>query len=482
MDKFIYLIFSLRWQDIIDISLVSYILFRFYVLFRGTNAFRVLIGMTILWFFQQIAVSIGLIVTSWVVQGVVTLGAFIIIVIFRNEIRTVLLARNLKSIFWGGASKTVTSTIEIIVQSILDMARRNCGALIVLPGKEDLEDVIQKGIPWEGEISKEMILSIFWPDNPVHDGATIIQGDKITQVSAILPLSRRDDLPSYYGTRHRAALGLAEATDALIIAVSEERGDVVAAQDSQLRVIKQKRRLEQTLQQHMGVAAKKSRESIKERLMVITAALFSIIFVTGVWFSVSKGVDTLATLEIPVVYMNRDPAMEIVKTSGNTVSLELEGSSALIKSINPDQIQVKLDLSKSKVGPNSFTITRENISLPPGIILKGLKPPVVDVDLDVLIKKELPVQIDWVGKLPDQFVLTEATIKPQTVEIIGGKRMLEKMSTIYTEKVSLNNLEGSGTITVNLALNPASLKTASDSNEKVTITYATKLRDLQTNN
>jgi len=480
MDKFIYLILSLRWQDIVDISLVSFILFRFYVLFRGTNAFRVLIGMTILWFFQQIAVSMGLIVTSWVVQGVVTLGAFIIIVIFRNEIRTVLLARNLKFIFWGSASKTVASTIEIIVQSVLDMARRNCGAMIVLPGKEDLEEVIQKGIPWDGEISKEMILSIFWPDNPVHDGATIIQGDQITQVSAILPLSRRDDLPSYYGTRHRAALGLAEATDALIIAVSEERGDVVAAQDSQLKVIKQRRRLEQILQQHMGITAKKSRELIKDRLMVITAALFSIIFVTGVWFSVSKGVDTLATLEIPVVYMNRNPAMEIVKTSGNTVSLELEGSGALIKSIKPDQIQVKLDLSNSKVGPNSFTITRESISLPPGIILKGLTPPVVDVDLDVLIKKELPVQIDWVGKLPDDFILSDTTVKPKTVEVIGGKRMLEKMSTIYTEKVRLNNLESKGAITANLALNPASLKIAPNSKEKVIITYATKLRDHET--
>ena len=476
MDRFIYLILSLRWQDIIDISLVSYILFRFYVLFRGTNAFRVLIGMTILWFFQQIAVSMGLIVTSWVVQGVVTLGAFIIIVIFRNEIRTVLLARNLKFIFWGGTSKKVISTIEIIVQSVLEMARRNCGAMIVLPGKEDLEEVIQRGIPWEGEISKEMILSIFWPDNPVHDGAAIIQGDQITQVSAILPLSRRDDLPSYYGTRHRAALGLAEATDALIIAVSEERGDIVAAQDSQLKVIKQRRRLEQILQQHLGTAAKKSRESIKERLTVITAALFSIIFVSGVWFSVSKGVDTLATLEIPVVYMNRDPAMEIVKTSGNTVSLELEGSGALIKSIQPDQIQVKLDLSKSKVGPNPFTITRESISLPPGIILKGVTPRVVDVDLDVLIKKELPVQIDWVGKLPDHFVLTNVTIEPSTVEIIGGKRMLEKLSTIYTGKVPLNNLEDKGAITVNLALNPASLKIAPGSKEKVSITYATKLR------
>ncbi|MGD9136623.1 MAG: diadenylate cyclase [Desulfobacterales bacterium] len=477
MDKFFYLILSLRWQDIVDIGLVSFILFRFYVLFRGTNAFRVLIGMTILWFFQQIAVSMGLIVTSWVVQGVVTLGAFIIIVIFRNEIRTVLLARNLKFIFWGGPSKTVTGTIEIIVQSVLEMARRNCGAIIVLPGKEDLEEVIQKGIAWEGEISKEMILSIFWPDNPVHDGAAIFQGKKITQVSAILPLSRRDDLPSYYGTRHRAALGLAETTDALVLAVSEERGDVVAAQDSQLKVIKQKRRLEQILQQHMGVAAKKSREAIKDRLMLITAALFSIIFVAGVWFSVSKGVDTLATLEIPVVYMNRDPAMEIIKTSGNTVSLELEGSGALIKSIKPDQVQVRLDLSQSKVGPNSFTITRESISLPPGIILKGVTPPVVDVELDILIRKELPIQIDWVGKLPDNLILSDVTVTPQTVEIIGGKRMLEKMSTIYTEKVSLNNLVEKGTITANLALNPASLKIAPNSKEKVTITYATKLRN-----
>ena len=477
MDKFIYLIESLRWQDIIDIGLVSYILFRFYVLFRGTNAFRVLIGMTILWFFQQVAVSMGLIVTSWVVQGVVTLGAFIIIVIFRNEIRTVLLARNLKSIFWGLASKTVTGTIEIIVQSVFDMARRNCGALIVLPGKEDLEEVIQKGIPWKGEISKEMISSIFWPHNPVHDGAAIIQGDQITQVSAILPLSRRDDLPSYYGTRHRAALGLAEATDGLVIAVSAERGDVVAAQDSQLKVIKQKRRLEQILQQHMGTAAKKSRESIKEGLMVTAAALISIIFVTAVWFSVSKGVDTLATLEIPVVYTNRNPTMEIIRTSSNTVSLELEGSGALIKSIKPDQIQVRLDLSKSKVGPNSFTITRESISLPPGIILKGVTPPVVDVDLDVLIKKELPVQIDWVGKLPIRFILADTSITPQTVTIIGGKRMLEKMVVIYTEKVPLNNLVGKGTIVANLALNPASLKMAPNSKEKVTITYATKLRD-----
>ena len=477
MDNFLILILSLRWQDIIDIGLVSYILLRFYVLFRGTNAFRVLIGMTILWFFQQVAVSLGLVVTSWVVQGVVALGAFIIIVIFRNEIRNVLLARNLKSILWDFSSKTVITAIETIVQSVHEMAQQKCGALLVFPGKEDLEEVVQGGIPWKGAISKEMILSIFWPDNPVHDGAAIFQGDQIDQVTVILPVSRSDNLPSYYGTRHRAALGLAEATDALVILVSEERGDVVVAKDSQLRIVKQKRRLEQILQEHMGVAIKKGRESRKEKLAFIAAALFSVVFTTGVWFSVSRGVDTLVTLQVPLEYTKRDLAMEIVKTSINTVNLELEGSGALIKSIRPDQVQVRLDLSKSKAGPNTFTISRKNISLPPGVVLKGVTPSVVDVELDVLIKKELPVQIDWVGRLPDHFILEQASVEPKTVEIIGGQRMLEKMKTIYTEKIPLNNLEVEGVITANVALNPASLKIAPGSEERVTIKYLTRLRN-----
>ena len=477
MDNFLFLISSLRWQDIVDIGLVSYILLRFYVLFRGTNAFRVLIGMVILWFFQKVAVSMGLVVTSWVVQGVVALGAFIIIVIFRNEIRNVLLARNLKSILWDFSSKTVITAIETIVQSVHEMAQHKCGALLVFPGKEDLEEVVQGGIPWKGAISKEMILSIFWPDNPVHDGAAIIQGDQINQVAVILPLSRRDDLPSYYGTRHRAALGLAEATDALVIAVSEERGDVVVARDSQLKTVKQKRRLGQILQEHMGVAVKKGRESRKEKLVLIAAALVLVVFTSGVWFSLSRGLDTLVTLQVPLEYTKRDLAMEIVKTSVNTVNLELEGSGALVKSIGPDQVQVRLDLSKSKAGPNTFTIARKNISLPPGIVLKAVTPSVVDVELDVLIKKELPVQIDWAGRLPDHFILEEATVVPKTVEIIGGKRMLEKMMTLYTEKVPLNNLEVEGVITANVALNPASLKIAPGSEERVTIRYLTRLRN-----
>ncbi len=126
MEKLFLFISTIRWQDFVDICLNSYILFRFYVLFRGTNVFRVLIGMTVLWFLQRIAISLGLIVTSWVVQGIVAVGAIIIIVVFRNEIRRVLQAKNLKSILWDFLQIRVTPT-EIIADSVFDMAQRKCG-------------------------------------------------------------------------------------------------------------------------------------------------------------------------------------------------------------------------------------------------------------------------------------------------------------------------------------------------------------------
>jgi uncharacterized protein (TIGR00159 family) len=477
MEKFLLFLSSIRWQDVVDIILNSYILFRFYVLFRGTNVFRVLIGMTVLWFLQRIAISLGLIVTSWVVQGIVAVGAIIIIVVFRNEIRRVLQAKNLKSILWGLSYKSAITPTEIIADSVFQMAKRKCGALIVFPGKEDLSDAVQGGTPWKGLITKEMIASIFWPDNPVHDGAAIVQGDQITVVGAILPLSQRDDLPSHYGTRHRAALGLAEATDALIIVISEERGDVLVAKGNRLREIKQKQTLKENVQEHVGTAALKKGAVRKEGFEITVAAMLSVVFITGIWFSVSRGQDTLVSLDIPVDYMNRAGGTEIVDTSVKSVSLVLSGSGALVKSITPDQVNVRLDLSNSVIGPNSFSITSDNISLPPGILLREVTPPVIDVVIDETIKKELPVQIDWVGKLPGNLILIDSVTDPEKVEIVGGKRILEKIETLYTEKVLLDNLSGKGEITVNLVLNPVSLKSASGSKDKVTIQYLIRNRE-----
>lgn len=470
---------SIRWQDAVDITVNSYIIFRLYILLRGTNAFRILIGFAFLWFFQMTAESLGLIITSWAIQGITAVAAIIIIVVFRNEIRSVLQVKNLKSILWGFSHKTTPTPIEAIVDSAFELARKKIGALLVFPGQKDINELVQNGLPWKGLISKEMILSIFWHDNPVHDGAVIINGDRISEVGAILPLTHRTDIPSHYGTRHRAALGLSEISDALIILVSEEKGAVLVAKDSRMATVTRREKLESILLEHVGATSPAGQHPQKEKLRLSIAALLSLLLVTGIWYSFSRGLETLITLETPIDYMNRDTEMEILDTSVNTVNLNISGSGPLIKSIRPDQVMVRVDLKNAVIGNNTFTITKENISLPPGVYLKSVKPATVEVVLDTPIKKRLPVQVDWTGKLSPELILVQAILDPQYVEMIGRNKILRDVTTIYTKKVFLDNITKSGNITVGLALTPASLKLASGSKDKVTVSYVVKKRTPQ---
>ncbi len=462
---------NIRWQDILDILVVSYFLFRFYVLFRGTNVFRVIVGIGILWIFQRIAGYMGLIVTTWAMQGIIAFAAIIIIIVFRNEIRNVLQAKNIGAILWGFSHKVAETPVQILTGSVYELAQRRIGALMVIPGKDDLQEVIQSGVPWRGILTKEMILSIFWPDNPVHDGAAILQGDRITEVGAILPLSRRSDLPSAYGTRHRAALGLAEKSDALIILVSEETGHVVGFKGDHIEKIDSNLALEKLLRTDSGMSSDYKGLQEREKLSLALAALAIFLFVAGTWFSFSRGQETLTTMEVPIEYMNRDPNMELIGSSLNSINLDLSGGGTLIKSIRPEQVKVRIDLSKAVVGLNEYTLTSENISLPPGIILRSVDPSVVDVTLDVPIVKELPLQVDWTGKLPPDLVLADVKLKPERIKVMGGRKILEQLSTIYTEKVALDTLKSSGSTTVKIALTPASLRVAEDSKDRLTIDY-----------
>ncbi len=199
--------------------------------------------------------------------------------------------------------------------------------------------------------------------------------------------------------------------------------------------------------------------------------------ITAVWFSFTRGQESLVAFDVPVEYVNRDPGTQIVDTSVNSVRLGLSGSGAFIKSIRPEQVKVRLDLGKAVVGQNSFTITAENIALPPGVKLRKVKPSIVEVTLDVPIEKLLPVQVDWSGRLRNDLILTSAGVIPGSVKVVGGKRVLEGMSTVYTEKVGLGQIEKSGSIKVKLALSPATLKVAPGSRDTVTVDYLVRVRE-----
>lgn len=480
MARFFTFLSSIRWQDIVDILINSYILLRVYILFQGTNAFRVLVGITSLWIMQEVAASLGLILTSWAIRGITAAAAIIIIVVFRNEIRSALQVRNLKAFLWGFPNREQPTPIDVLTESVFQMANRRIGALIVFPGKEDLGEVIHGGIPWNGSVSSEMLMSIFWPKSPVHDGAIILRGEQVSEVGVLLPLSQRQDLPSYYGTRHRAAAGLAEATDAMVVVVSEERGRVSVAQDMSLTPVIDRESLTAILKKHLNLSEiSPARQRERERMKLVVAAGLSVLIMTGIWFGFTRSQDTIIALNVPIEYVNRPANFEILDTSVDEAKLQLFGSSALIKSLKTGQVGVRVDLSKATEGRNTFTIGQDDIILPPGVSLNKIHPAVIDVTLDIPTTKELPVQVDWVGRLPENYVLTSVTVSPETIRVIGGSKTLEKVNTVYTAPVRLDTLSKSGMTTCQIVLSPPSLKIAPLCAERVSVHYLLEERQPQ---
>lgn len=436
--------FSVRWQDAVDILLNSYILFRLYVLFRGTNTLRVMLGIGCLWFVQRIAVSMGFIVTSWVFQGITAAAALIIIVIFRNEIRAVFQAKNWKTLLWGLPQQTRRSTVDEIAAAVFALAEKRVGALLVFPGKEDLSELIQGGIAWQGLVSREMIQSVFWPGNPVHDGAALVCGDRVARVGGILPLTERGDLPSSWGTRHRAAAGLSERADALVVIVSEERGRVLISQGPQMTVMYTPEQMKTRLNAHTDVERNKKTGLKREAFKLALAGALSLVLVTSVWISFTHSRDTLMSLEVPIRYLNLRPDLEIVDTSVDTLRLHLSGFGALINAVRPDKIAVKLDLSHAEPGDNTLRVDPGQFSLPPGISCTGVSPARIDVVLGAIITRALPVQVDWDGKLPDHLILSDVSLEPETLRITGRHDILDTIHTIYTEKISLEEITANG--------------------------------------
>jgi len=461
---------GLRWQDIVDIALNSYILFRLYVIFRGTNVIRVLVAIGFLWIIKQVAALLGLIITSWAIQGVITVAALIIIVVFRNEIRSVLQTKDLKSFFWGIPRHQHNTPLSIIVESVYELARKKTGALIVLPLKQGTEGVVQGGIPWKGKLSREMLISIFWKDNPVHDGAALVKGEEITDVGTILPLSNREDIPSHFGTRHRAALGLAEKTDALVIVVSEELGKITLIKENRIYDINDPLVFEKLLQEHTGEDSSSS--GLKHQTMeLVTAGILCFFLVTGLAINFSKGMETLVTHEVPLEFMIPDKKMEIFSSSASSVKLLLSGARPLVNSISQDQVKVMMNLSRAVPGDNRLAVTRDNIVLPPGIQVKQIEPASIDINVDVPAAKELPVQPYWTGKLPDGLILEYETVVPDMVRVVSGSLLLKNISTIFTNPIPLNSITESGSITVDLDLDSAIVKIEDNRKNNVRIDY-----------
>ena len=210
-------------RDTIDIALVTLLIYWLLLLIRGTRAVQVLLGLLVLIALSLASEAFQFAALGLILQNFLDPAVIIIIILFQHDIRRAL-ARVGRGFSTSGAEQEESAMVEEIVRAAQVLAQRRIGALIVLERDSILSDQIEQGTPLGANVTKELLISIFHTQSPLHDGAVVIRDGRIDAAGCILPLTLRQDLPEGVGTRHRAAVGITEETDALVIVVSEETG------------------------------------------------------------------------------------------------------------------------------------------------------------------------------------------------------------------------------------------------------------------
>ena len=217
--------------DIIDILLVTWIFYKVYQYFKETRAGQMLIGLIILLIASFLFNAFGISATSWLINQFQTIWVVAFVILFQPEIRRLLIyvgqTRFFRTIFRVGTPRS----FEAIVDASLQLSSAKCGALIVVQRETGLRIYKETGTSIKGEVTSGLLLSIFNPGSPLHDGAVILQNTLVEAAGCILPLTESEMIAPDMGTRHRAALGLTEETDAIVIVISEERGAIAAAEN-----------------------------------------------------------------------------------------------------------------------------------------------------------------------------------------------------------------------------------------------------------
>ncbi len=220
------LVKEIRWQDIIDILIVTFVFYRLLLLIKGTRAFQMLMGLVILFMAFVVSKWVELYTVDWLIQSLWSYIVLALIILFQPEIRKALAQMGQNPLTQRLTPVEESKNIEEIIRASISLANKKIGAIIVIERNTELKDLVEMGIPLDAKITKELITSIFLPYSPVHDGAIIIKGDRIMAAGCFLPLTLSADISKSLGTRHRAAIGVTEETDAVVIVVSEETGTV----------------------------------------------------------------------------------------------------------------------------------------------------------------------------------------------------------------------------------------------------------------
>ncbi|MGV8058719.1 MAG: diadenylate cyclase [Smithellaceae bacterium] len=457
IDSIMMFIKSVRIQDILDIVIIAVMILALLTWFKTRASRFVLIGIILLGGIYVAARFFQLYLTTIVLQSFFAILLFVLVVIFQEDLRgffeKLAMLGNIHKKFqplsaWEG-------TAGIIAQTAVTLAKKNIGALIVLQGDDPLERHINGGTALDGIASEPLLASIFDPHSAGHDGAVVINGDRVTMFGCHLPLSMNTGKYGNLGLRHTAALGMAERSDALCIVVSEERGTISLAHKEELTVVKNAAALHEVLEKFYvrNAPVKKSsplRTWLKENtLEKVIAVVLACIF----WVVFGYQRDILRRdFIIPIDYKNVPANWKIDEPQVTEAKVFLQGPAQAFRLLDERSLKLSLDLSPIAEKKREFTLTKEMLNAPSGLSVAEITPAKIRVYASKLLSYTLPVNVVVHNSLPDSLALQKIVITPSTLKVLVDSRLRPDQLRIETEPIDLQKISSTTSINTKIVL------------------------------
>lgn len=433
---------NFRLADLLDILVVTIFLYFILSWLRRRASRSVVIGIGSVVFLYITARMLNMYMTSHVFQAGLTAALVALVIIFQEDIRMAMEQLATLGNFQSKHQLVASNrTVDALVDAVCKLANDSIGALIVLKGKESLDRHLTGGISLNGRISVPLLYSIFHPETPNHDGAVVIEGDRIEKFGVRLPLTHNLVETGNTGTRHSAAVGLAERSDALVLVVSEERGTKSVVENGHLETVSQemlRNRLNDFYYRLFPPPKQISRLSwiTKNYGLKIVSTVCAIIL----WSLVAYRVDTVnRTYTIPVEYRNVPKGLVLEDPEPQDVKVTLSGPERSFVFDNSILV-ASLDLGNIRIGNQSIPITEKDINTPKGLSVNSVSPKEFSFRATKTELVNVPVKVKTRGKLSKSLQLDEIKTTPGTVQLLIPQTKKGTFTEVPTEVLDLDQI------------------------------------------
>ena len=440
---------SLRVVDLFDIALVATVLYIAFVWIRRRVSRAVVLGLGVVILAYAAAQLFDLYLTTMVFRVGVTFLLFGLILVFQDDIRR--LFERLRAFRFGRREQSTTETwtyLDEIVDAVEQMSDQTIGALIVIKRNESIAMHTSGGVELDGEISRPLLMSIFDPYTDGHDGAVIIDDARIESFGVHLPLTTDDTQLGAGGTRHAAALGLAERSDALILVVSEETGTISLGREGRLEPVESRADLNAKLAEEFDLQDESTPPPFWKRWFTHNLGLkgASLLLAAVLWFVLANQITPIQrTYTVPIEYRNV-PKQLAIEQETSQARLEIVGPERAFRRLKSDTLAVSIDVSGAEPGTRHFVLSGDQVVLPNELSIRDIEPSRVSATLFRLVETKLPVAVRTVGSPPSGREVEQISARPGAVTVRVRKALKNRITEIPTVPIDLSELEKSTTV------------------------------------